>query len=303
MKILVTGGAGFIGSNLACELVKLGHEVVVLDSFFLGSMDNLASVKDKVKVVKGDIRKEEDVMKAAEGVNVIFNEAAASSSPMFKDDLRGSVAANVDGFVNILNAARKNDAEVIYASTSSVYGNNPPPLKEDMKINPPNFYAATKFAGEHLSAVFTSEYGVKTIGFRYMSVYGPREESKKTFANLVSQFLWSMQKDEAPVIYGDGKQTRDFTYVADVVQANILAMDANIKHDIFNVGTAKATSINEMIDILNKVLGKDIKPKYIETPVKNYILTQLSDISKIKAALGFEPKYTLEQGIRAILEG
>ena len=303
MKILVTGGAGFIGSNLVEELVKLGHEVVCIDNFFLGNMDNLAAVKDKITVVKGDIRNEKDVLKAAKGANCIYNEAAASSSPMFKEDLRGSIAVNIDGFVNILNAARKNDAGVIFASTSSIYGNNPPPLKEDMKLTPPNFYSATKYAEEHIARIYTDEYGIKTIGFRYMSVYGPHEKSKGKFANLVSQFLWSMQKNEAPVIYGDGEQTRDFTFVADVVQANVLALEAKAKNDIFNVGTGVATSLNDMIAILNKVMNKDIKPEYVETPVKNYILTQLADISKIKEALGYEPKYTLEDGIKLLIEG
>ncbi|MCX6819345.1 MAG: SDR family NAD(P)-dependent oxidoreductase [Candidatus Aenigmarchaeota archaeon] len=301
MKILVTGGAGFIGSNVVEALVRLGHEVVVLDNFSLGSMDNLASVKDKITVIKGDIRDEKTVMNATKGVEYIFNEAAASSSPMFMTDLRNSVAVNIDGFINVLNAARKNDAAVVYASTSSMYGNNPPPLREDMKVVSPNFYAATKVAGEDLARVFFEQYGTVTIGLRYMSVYGPRERSKGIFANMVSQFLWAMQKNEQPVIYGDGKQTRDFVFVKDVVSAHLLAMKLKKTGEIFNVGTGKATSLNQLVDILNKVLGKNIKAKYIEMPVKNYINTQLADITKARKMLGYEPKYNLEAGVKIIL--
>lgn len=300
MKVLVTGGAGFIGSNLAEELVRRGHEVVVFDNFYLGTRKNLEGLD--IEVVNGDIRDADSVNKAANGAAIIFNQAAASSSPMFAKDLRGAVAANVDGFINILNAAKENGTKkIIYASTSSVYGNIPPPLREDMNVTPPNFYAATKLANEHLAKVYANEYGIETVGFRYMSVYGPREEGKGVFANLVSQFLWAIQKNEQPVIYGDGNQTRDFVYVKDVVAANMLAMEKSVGSEVFNVGTGKATSLNALIDLLNKILGKNIKSKYIKTPVKNYIDTQLADITKIKNILGFRPEYSLEDGIKHML--
>ncbi len=301
MKILVTGGAGFVGSNLAEELSKLGNDVVVLDNFFLGTEKNTEGLG--VDVIKGDLRDAEAVNKACNGVDVIFNQAAASSSPMFAKNLREAVAVNVDGFVNILNAAKENGTQrIVYASTSSLYGNTAGKLREDMKITPPNFYSATKLANENLARVFTTECGIETVGLRYMSVYGPREEGKGVFANLVSQFLWAMQKNEQPVIYGNGAQTRDFVYVKDVVQANILAMEKNkIGSEIFNVGTGTATSLNSLISLLNRLLGKNIQPKYIEIPVKNYIDTQLSDIAKIKTVLGYAPQYTLEDGIKDVL--
>ncbi len=300
MKVLVTGGAGFIGSNLVEQLVKEGHSVRVLDNFSLGKMENLSTVKTKVEVIKGDIRDFDTVKKATKGIDVIFNQAAASASPMFRDDLRNSVAANVDAFVNLLNACRLQDVKkLIYASTSSVYGNNKPPLREGMPLVPVNFYASTKLINEHFAALFSVQYGLETVGFRYMSIYGPHEKSKGIYANLVSQFLWTMQKGEQPVIYGDGTQKREFTYVADVVQANILAMNSKKKlSDVFNVGTGKSVSLNEVVSLLNKMLGKNIKPKHVRNEVKNYIMTQQSDISKIKAALGYQPKYTLEQGLK-----
>jgi len=301
MKSLVTGGAGFIGSNIAEALISLGHEVVVLDNFSLGKEENLSSIKGKAEVVKGDVRDSELIKKLTKGTDYVFHQAAASSSPMFSKDLGNAFSVNIDGFINILNSSRDNGVKkIIHASTSSIYGNNPVPLKEDMKVVPPNFYAASKLAAEHLGAIFSNEYDLGVIGLRYMSVYGLHEKSKGIFANLVSQFLWSMQKNKQPVIYGDGTQTRDFTFVADVVQANILAMQSGVKNDIFNVGFGKETSLNELIEILNKSLGKNIEPKYVENPVKNYIKSQLADITKIKQ-LGYSPKYSLEDGIKMLL--
>ena len=304
MNILIAGGTGFIGSHLAIELAQKGHDVTVLDNYLLGSDENISSVERKIKAVKGDIRDYELLKKISEGKEIIFNEAAASSSPMFMNDLSKAVSINIDGFVNILNAARENDVKkIIYASTSSIYGNSHPPLKEDMKTEPVNFYASTKLMNEHLAAIYSKEYGIQTIGFRYMSVYGPHEKSKGRYANLVSQFLWAMQKNERPVIYGSGEQTRDFVYVKDIVHANILAMEAKKKlfGEVFNAGTGKCVSLNGLISTINKILGKSIEPEYVEIPVKNYIMTQLADISKIRDALGFEPRYGLEEGIRDII--
>ena len=303
LSILVTGGAGFIGSNLVEKLVADGHDVIVLDDFSLGKIENLASVKNKIEVVKGDLRDLETVKKATKGVDIVFNEAAASSSPMFINDLRNAVSVNVDGFINVLNACRINDVKkLIYASTSSIYGNSKPPLREDLPVTPVNLYASTKLLNEHLAILFGKEYGLETIGFRYMSIYGPHEESKGIYANLATQFLWAMQRDENPVVYGDGTQTREFTYVMDVVAANMLAMNLkkNISGEIMNIGTGTCTSLNDLIATINKILGKSIKPKYVENTVKGYIDTQLSDITKIEKMLGYAPKYNLESGLREI---
>lgn len=303
-SVLVTGGAGFIGSNLVEALVAEGHSVIVLDDFSLGKMENLVSVKNKIDVIKGDLRDLETVKKATKGVDVVFNEAAASSSPMFLNDLRNAVSVNVDGFINVLNACRINDVKkLIYASTSSIYGNNKTPLREDLPVVPVNLYASTKLLNEHLAILFGREYGLETIGFRYMSIYGPHEESKGIYANLATQFLWSIQRNEQPLVYGDGTQTREFTYVMDVVAANLLAMNLknNIRGEILNIGTGTCTSLNDLIATINKILEKSIKPKYVENAVKNYIGTQLSDITKIKTCLGYSPKYTLEGGLREMI--
>ncbi len=299
MKVLVTGGAGFIGSNVVEELVNNGHEAIAFDNFFLGKKANLSGIK--VKIIKGDIRDRDALDAAAEGCSFIFNEAAASSSPMFKENLREAVSVNIDGFINVLDVARKHDCGLIYVSTSSVYGNVSGALREDIKVVPPNFYAATKLANEHLASIYSNEYGIKSIGFRYMSVYGKREESKGIFANLVSQFLWAMKKYEQPVIYGDGTQTRDFVFAKDVAAAHMLAMKSKISNEVINIGTGNATSLNELVSLLNKVLKTQIKPKYVKTPVKNYIATQCADTSKAEKLLGFKAKYSLENGIRELL--
>lgn len=305
MKFLVSGGAGFIGSNIVEMLVEKGHEVVVLDAFTLGSMDNLSKVKDKVKVIDGSILDDKIVNEASQGVDTIFNLAAASSSPMFMEDLKKAVAVNVEGFDNILQAAVKNNVRrVVYASTSVVYGSRKEALREDVKLQPPNFYSATKLMNEYMAFLFGQEYGLESIGFRFMSIFGPHEKSKGIFANLVSQFIWDMKKGEQPILYGDGTQTRDFTYVKDVARAHVMAMESKKKHlgEVLNIGTGIDTSLLDLVKILNKILGTSIEPKCIENPVKNYMMYQKSDISKTKDVIGFEPKFTLEEGIKDMLK-
>jgi UDP-glucose 4-epimerase len=305
MKVLVTGGAGFIGSNLTEMLVQKGHDVKVLDNFFLGTEANLADVASDITLVKGDVRDSELLMKVTKNVDVIFHQAAASSSPMFKDNLNEALTVNIQGTANIFNAAKYNNVRrVVYASTSSIYGNNPKPLREDMPVNPVNFYASSKLMKEHLAFLFGTEYGLETVGLRYASIYGPHEESKGKFANLVSQFLWTMKKDESPVVYGDGKQTRDLTFVKDVCQANILAATSKKKMlgEVFNVGTGKATDMNSLVATLNIMLGKKVRPKYVKMPVRNYIHYQLHDITKISKALGYKSQYPLERGLAEILQ-
>ena len=180
MRVLVTGGAGFIGSNIVEALVKRGHKVIVLDNFFMGKRENLREISDKIELVEGSITDENLINKLTKNIDVICNQAAASSSPMFSlEGLRDAVNVNVDGFHIILKAAVKNKVKrVVYASTSSIYGNNPPPLREDMKVIPPNFYAATKLMNEYSAALFSQNHGLETVGFRYMSIYGRHEEGK-----------------------------------------------------------------------------------------------------------------------------
>jgi UDP-glucose 4-epimerase len=223
---------------------------------------------------------------------------------MFNDDgLVGGYVNSVESFVRVLDWGKKNGVKkVFYASTSSLYANNPLPLVETQEVTPPNHYAVTKMLYEGAGRCFNAVHpDMDIVGLRFMSIYGPNEEAKGEFANLISQFAWDIARDRQPMIYGDGTQTRDFTNVADVVQAATLVMetDKKIGADVFNVGTGSSVSLNEVTDALYKAFEKENNVKYIENPIKEaYIQDQYADITKIKEALGFEPKVRLEDGIK-----
>lgn len=298
-RILVTGGAGFIGSNF-CNINKKKFEVVALDNLFLGDPDNLD--KD-VKFIKGDACKTEDLDKAGK-VDYVIHLAGTSSAPMFMGDgfAKGYVNS-IESFVTTLEWARKNGAKkFLYASTSSLYGNNPLPLLETQVVTPINHYSVTKKLYEECARCYNKVYPeMDIIGFRFMSVYGPNEEAKGIFANLISQFCWDIARGRSPMIYGDGTQTRDFTNVRDVVQGLTRAIEypKKLGADVFNIGTGRGTTVNEIADALAKAFGKDLKPIHIENPVKeNYVMGQYADITKIQKILGYKPTVRLEDGIR-----
>jgi len=302
-KILVTGGAGFIGSNFCNMMADKGHRVVAFDDLSLGKKGNLSP---EVKFVKGDINKYEDLKRAGTDFDYIVHLAASSSAPMFAKDMYYAYQNNVAGHIRVMLYAKEIGAKkILFASTSSIYGNNPTPLTEDQEVVPPNHYSVTKMAQEGASRVYSSAEDLEIIAFRFMSVYGLNEEHKTTFANLVSQFIWGMAKDEQPILYGDGTQERDFTNVKDVVQGIELAMNSPKKYGftIFNIGTNKCINLVELVKLINKVMGKKIKPKFIPNPVKEgYVKSQLADINKISKELGYKPKVELEDGIKEIVE-
>lgn len=302
-KVLITGGLGFIGSNLARYLLSLNYQVAILDNLLLGKRENVKDIKDKIKIITGDVRNSKDLEKAKD-IDYVVHLASSSASPMFWDNLRGSVSNNIDGFLSVLEYAKKHRIKkVLYATTSSIYANNKVPLREDDKVIPPNFYSVTKLAMEYISEIFSRTYGLECMGFRFMSVYGPGEQSKGRFANLASQFLWKMKKGERPIIYGDGEQRRDFTNVTDVCRAIELGIACKKKFGsiIFNIGSGKDYSLLELVGIINKVLGKSIKPKLVKNPMKeNYIYTQFADLTKVKRDLEYRPLVSLEDGLREI---
>ena len=304
MNVLITGGAGFVGSNLAREAVHKGWRVRVLDNFYLGSPKNLSDIIKEIELIKGDIRSRKTVNRATRGVDYVFHQAAVSSSQIFVPDPSEGFSVNVQSFANLLFHAHKNGVKrVIYASTSSIYGDLPTPHREDMFIKScPNHYAASKLASEHLAKAHTLEHGLETVGLRYFSIYGLGEGHKGRYANMISQFLLGMRKGVPPVIYGDGSQTRDFTYVKDVVEANFLAARKKcISGEVFNIGTGKATTLNVLVALLNKCLGMNLKPKHVRNPIKNYVYHTKADITKAKKLLGFEAKTTLEMGIERLI--
>ncbi|QQS58679.1 NAD-dependent epimerase/dehydratase family protein [Candidatus Peregrinibacteria bacterium] len=297
-RILVTGGAGFIGSNF-CNTHRKNHDIIALDNLLLGDRENLHS---EVSFLEGDATKKEDLQKIG-SADIILHLAGSSSAPMFQDNLAEAYINSVASFVKVLEWAQEVGVKkVLYASTSSLYGNNPVPLTENQHVVPPNHYAVTKFLYEQCSACFCrTNPEIDVIGFRFMSVYGPNEEAKGKYANIVSQFAWDIARGKTPIIYGDGTQFRDFTHVSDVVQGITLAMETKEKlgAEIFNIGTGSACTLNEIVDSLAKAFEKDVLPKYIENPVKElYVHGQCADITKIRTILGYEPKMTLVEGIR-----
>lgn len=302
-RILVTGGAGFIGSNF-CNINKDKYEIIALDNLFLGDEGNL---DPDIQFIRGDACKAEDLDKAGP-VDYVIHFAGTSSAPMFMgDDFVWAYTNAIQSFASVLEWARKNEAKkVLYASTSSLYGNNPLPLTENQQVTPINHYAVTKMTYEHMARCYNKVYPqMDIIGFRFMSVYGPNEEAKGKYANLISQFCWDFARKRVPVIYGDGTQTRDFTNVRDVVRGMTLAIETDKKlgAEVFNIGTGRATSVNEIAEALEKAFGNGVKAKHIKNPVKeDYVMGQYADISKIKKTLGYEPKVKLEDGIREQVE-
>lgn len=304
-KALVTGGAGFIGSNLVEELVKEGKEVVVLDDLYLGTKPNLSDVKDEIEFIEGSVLNKDAVEKAISGCDVVFHQAARSSSPMHQEDPVKGLRVNVEGFINTANAAIEEGIEkIVYASTSSMYGSVNPPHKEKQNTTPTNHYTASKMSREKYAQSYSYNNKIQTTGLRYFSVYGPHEKGKGKYANIVTQFLWKMMNGERPVIWGDGTQTRDFTYAKDIARANILAVekDPELDGEVINIGTGKDYSFNTVVEKLNNALGTEIEAEHVENPREKYVSKTKADISKAKNLLGYEPKYTFEQGLNKIVK-
>lgn len=300
MNYLVTGGAGFIGSNIVEALLQKDHTVVVVDNLHTGSLENLKDLKSKsLQFIEAPCSQ---VLKLFEHdtFDGIFHFGIPSSAPMYKENhqLVGSAIAE---FINILELAQKHNCKIVYASTSSLYNGLPMPFKEDNNPRVTDFYTEVRICMERLAQLYHEFYNVHSIGLRLFSVYGPRETAKHQYANLVSQFLWAMQKHEIPIIYGDGEQTRDFTYVHDVIRASLLAMHADIPYDIFNIGTGTNYTLNQVITLLNTLLKTTTQPKYVDNPIQNYVQHTLADTSKAETHLGFKADYTLQEGIQHTL--
>lgn len=298
---LVTGGFGFIGTNLVRRLAADKKNVVALDNGFIGDAKNLDGVA--CERISGDITdfgllkrivREHDIKK-------IYHLAGFSSAPMFKNHSE-RVLSNLSGFVNVLEIAASEKINIVYASTSSLYARCEKPYKEDMKIIPGTPYELSKYLMEVTAQMYFQYFGVSAKGARFFSVYGPYESHKKEYANNVTQFLWDILAGRSPVLYGDGTQTRDFTYVGDVVEALIKIMENGRGAEVYNVGCGAEYSFNEVVALLNKKLGTNIKPKYVKNPLKNYVQATLSDISKIKKEVGWRPKVSFEEGIDRIAE-
>lgn len=299
MKFLVTGGAGFIGSHIVDALVKNGDKVKVIDDFSSGARENLQGAIDKIELIEDDIRDKAVVGSLMQGIDYVLHQAALRSVPKSLGNPELYNDVNINGTLNILTAAR--DAKVkrvVFASSSSIYGETDKlPEKEDflpLLISP---YALTKLAGEYYCRIFSQIYGLETASLRYFNVFGPRQSLENEYAVVIPKFITCMLKDEEPPIHGDGKQTRDFTYVENVVHANIKAATApGIKCEVFNIACGKAFSVLDIVKYVNKILKKDIKPKL--GPIRQGdVKHTLADISKARKLIKFEPKVGFEEGL------
>jgi len=296
---LVTGGAGFIGSHIVERLLKDGKQVRVIDNFVTGKRENLNGHIAKLELVEGDILDLELVRKAVEGIEVIFHQAALRSVPLSVDNPLATNEVNTQGTLNILLAARDSGVKrVVYASSSSVYGDSPRlPKTEDQATAPISPYAVSKLAGENYCSVFTKVYGLETISLRYFNVFGPRQDPRSQYAAVIPKFISRALKGKPLEVHGDGLQSRDFTYIDDVVQANLLAAAAEKGvGEAFNVAKGKAYSLLDLIAALSRILGKNLQ--WVHTPSRQGdVRHTLADISKARRVLGYKVHTEFEQGL------
>lgn len=298
---LVTGGAGFIGSHIVDELLARGKAVRVLDNFVTGKRQNLIHCLDRIELLEGDIRDLETCRRVCEGVGFVLHQAALGSVPRSLEDPLTSHEVNVTGTLNMLLAAR--DAGVrrfVYAASSSTYGDHPGlPKVEDLIGQPLSPYAVTKYADELYAQVFGRCYGLETIGLRYFNVFGPRQDPFSQYAAVIPLFVSALLRGEAPTINGDGEQTRDFTYVANAVQANLLACTASATAagEVFNIACNERTSLNELYFQLQTLLDADIAPNY-GPPRGGDVRDSLADISKARRLLGYQGEIKFAEGLR-----
>jgi nucleoside-diphosphate-sugar epimerase len=301
-RYLVTGGAGFIGSHIAETLLKQGEPVRVLDNIATGRQVNLEALKGlrgRVEIIRGDLRDMATVRAAVEGIEVVFHQGALASVPRSIADPVASLETNINGTQNILLAAR--DAHVrrvVYASSSSVYGNTPVlPKHEEMPTAPMSPYAVQKLTGELLCGVFTRIYGLETVALRYFNVFGPRQDPNSEYAAVIPRFLTALLTQQRPVVFGDGEQTRDFTYIENVVQANLLAATApHASGAAMNIGCGERVSLNTVLHIAGELLGVRVEADYRE-PRPGDVRDSLADISKASRLLGYTPVVNFREGL------
>ena len=303
-KFLVTGGAGFIGSNICRKLVSNGCFVRVVDNLLTGKKRNLADIIDKIEFIEADMGDEQVARSAMKDIDVVLHQGALPSVPRSVDDPAAAHRHNVDATFTLLLAAR--DAGIrrfVYASSSSAYGDTPTlPKVETMAPQPLSPYAVGKLTGEYYCSVFHQVYGLETISLRYFNVFGPYQDPTSQYAAAIPAFVTAILKNEPPTIYGDGQQSRDFTYVDNVVEANLLAARAKqTKGEVLNIACSQAVTVNEIIDMINDLLGKNVKPIYA-SPRPGDVRHSLADITAAKKLLGFKPIIGFMDGLKLAID-
>jgi UDP-glucose 4-epimerase len=301
--VLVTGGAGFIGSHIVDRLVTDGCQVRVLDDFSTGHRENLAAAGD-IQIMEGNVGDPDTVAAAVDGMDVVFHEAAIASVPRTIEDPLGSQKTNYQGTLNVLEAARKASARrVVFASSAAIYGDDPElPKTEDMPARPLSPYAVDKLASEYACQMYWRLYGLETVCLRYFNVYGPRQDPSSAYSGVISVFADRLKNGVQPVIYGDGEQTRDFIYVSDVVAANIAAAtQPEVTEEVFNIATGCKVTLNELLRVMAEQCGEASSPAYADARSGD-IRHSLADISKAVDLLKFKPRVSLDEGLAGLLE-
>ena len=304
MRYLVTGGAGFIGSHTVDELVRRGHGVVVLDDLSSGKEENLADVRSKITFMKGSITDLEAVQRAMHQAEYVIHLAARTSVPRSVKDPIDTNRINVEGTLNVLVAARDNRVKrAVFAASSSAYGETPTlPKKESMQPSPISPYGVSKYAGELYAQSFGRCYGLENVCLRYFNIFGPRQDPDSPYSGVLSRFTAAFLQDEQPVVFGDREQTRDFTYVDNAVQANLLACEApGVSGFVFNVGTGDRYSLNQTLEILRGLSAKKLPAKY-EPAREGDIRDSQADITSARELLGYEPTVRFEEGLERTYE-
>ncbi len=299
-KFLVTGGAGFIGSNIAAKLVSQECFVRVIDNLLTGKKSNLAAVSDKIEFIEADMGDEAAAREAMKDIDVVLHQGALPSVPRSVDDPAATHKHCVDATFTLLLAAR--DAGVkrfVFAASSSAYGDTPTlPKVETMLPGPLSPYAAAKLVGEYYAKVFSDVFGLETISLRYFNIFGPNQDPTSQYAAAIPAFVTAIIKDQPPTIYGDGEQSRDFTYIDNVVEANLLAARAKqTAGQVINIACGRAVTVNEIIDMINTSLGKSIKPTYTD-PRPGDVKHSLADVTAAKKLIGYKPIVQFEQGLK-----